>query len=195
VASTSLPIEVRLAGWTALVLDSISVNSKESVMNKVLATSVLALVTCSGTLARSEAPDEAVLTEMKKCAVCKVMALKPELMAHMTWETHKIDNGMLCLASVPKEYAKDFWALHEKMMQNVAKVKSDLQQGKEAALCSFCESMGELEKAGAKQQVIKTKSGAVSLITSTDPKIVTTIHEHADKAIEEQRKLQQTASN
>jgi hypothetical protein len=167
------------------------VKTKESAMNKVLATAVVALVACFTALSLAEAPDEKLLAEMKKCTVCKTMAENPELLEQMTWETHKIENGMLCVASVPKQYAKEFATLYDKMMQSVAKVKADSQQGKTTALCSFCESMGELNKAGAKQQEIKTGTGAISLITSMDPEVVRKIHAHADKAIAEQKKLQQ----
>jgi hypothetical protein len=167
------------------------VTAKELLMNRILGTAFLALVSPFVASVGAEAPDEALLAEMKKCAVCQVMAEKPALMEHMTWETHKIDNGMLCIASVPKEHAKEFASLHAKLMQNVAKVKADLKQGEAVQLCSFCESMGELEKAGATQQVIDTATGAITLVTSTDPELVEKIHEQADKAIAEQKKLRQ----
>ena len=163
-------------------------------MNKVLATAFLTLSASFTAVAFAQAPDEAQLAEMKKCAVCQVMAQHPEIMEHMTWETHKIDNGMLCLATVPKEQAKEFASLHAKMMQNVAKVKADLKQGKEVELCSFCRAMADLEKAGAKQQVIDTATGAISLVTSTDPEVVKQIHAQADEVIAEQKKLQQKPS-
>jgi hypothetical protein len=130
-----------------------------------------------------------MLAEMKKCAVCKYMAANPELMRNMTWETHKIDNGMLCLTTVPKEMKKEFDAVSEKMMQAIDEVKAGAEQGKEVALCSFCASMGELMKANAKQQHIETATGAIHLCTSDDPAVVKKIHAMADKAIAEQKKM------
>jgi hypothetical protein len=160
-------------------------------MNRILGTTFLALLSpCVASLG-ADAANDALLAEMKKCAVCRAMAEKPDLMEHMTWETHKIDNGMLCVANVPKEHAKEFANLHAKMMQNVAKVKADLREGKAVQLCSFCQSMGDLEKSGAKQQVIDTATGSITLVTSTDPEVVKKIHEQADRVIAEQKKLQQ----
>jgi hypothetical protein len=43
----------------------------------------------------AEDPTEKIIAEMKKCAVCKNLAEDPELMKNMSWETDKIDNGML----------------------------------------------------------------------------------------------------
>jgi hypothetical protein len=132
---------------------------------------------------------------MKRCEVCKVLAEKPVLMEHMRWETHKIDNGMLCVASVSEEHKKDFDAAHKKMMQCIAKVTADQKAGKKVQLCSFCVGMGDLMKAGAKQQEINTATGAISLITSSDPATVEKIHAQADKAIAEQKKLEQHDQN
>ena len=47
-----------------------------------------------------------------KMHVCKAMAAKPELMKSMTWETHKIANGMLSVASVPKIMTADQGTAH-----------------------------------------------------------------------------------
>jgi hypothetical protein len=115
----------------------------------------------------------------------------------MTWETHKIDSGMLCLTTVPMELKKEFDSVSAKMMQAIEKVKAAEKQGTEAELCHFCVSMGELMKLNAKQQHIETQTGAIHLCTSDDPAVVKTIHAIADKVIAEQKKMkepQRTAS-
>jgi hypothetical protein len=155
-------------------------------------TAFLGLAACVAVLAYAESPKEDFLAEMKKCAVCNVMVDKPELMKDMTWETHKIENGMLCVASVPKELKKDFDAVHAEMTRRIEKVKADAQQGKHAELCGFCQGMGDLEKAGAKSQDVKTATGSIHLVTSNDPSIVAKIHAQADKAIAEQKKMQES---
>jgi hypothetical protein len=135
--------------------------------------------------------------EMEKCVVCKYIGENSELMREMTWETHKIDNGMLCLTTVPKELKKDFDAVSAKMMQAIEKVKADEEQGKEVELCHFCVAMGELMKLNAKQQHIETQTGAIHLCTSDDPAVVKKIHAMADKVIAEQKEMkeqQRTAS-
>src|SRR4026207_1517804 len=105
-------------------------------MRTVFTLAFLGLLACGAVMVTAELPNDALLAEMKKCAVCKAMAENPKLLSQMTWETHKIDDGMLCVSTVPKEMSKEFAAIHEKMMQNVAKVKSDAQSGKKVELCS-----------------------------------------------------------
>jgi hypothetical protein len=51
--------------------------------------------------------------------------------------------------------------------------------------------MGELMQANAKEQHIDTQVGAIHLITSNDPATVAKIHAVADKAIAEQKKMQE----
>jgi hypothetical protein len=75
-------------------------------------------------------------------------------------------------------------------MQAVEKVKADSQAGKEVELCRFCASIGELMKLNAKAQHITTATGEIHLFTSDDPAVVAKIHAHADKAIEEQKKME-----
>jgi hypothetical protein len=159
-------------------------------MRTVIAVAFLGLLACVVAVS-AEQQNDALLAEMKKCAICKEMAENPKLMSQVSWETHKIDNGALSVSTVPKESVKQMAALHEKMMKNVEKAKSDLQSGKKVEMCSFCEGMGELEKSGAKIQTIHTSTGAVSLITSPDPEVVKKIHAHADQAIAMQKKMQQ----
>jgi hypothetical protein len=144
-----------------------------------------------GQVQQSTDQQKNLLAEMEKCAVCKSMAENPALMREMTWETHKIDNGMLCLTTVPKEMKKEFDAVSAKMMQAIAKVKADETQGKEVELCHFCVTMGELMKLNAKQQHIETQTGAIHLCTSDDPAVVKKIHAMADKVIAEQKKMKQ----
>jgi len=132
---------------------------------------------------------EKMVTEMQKCEICKHLAEKPELMKNMIWETHKIDDGMLCLTTVAKDQRKEFEAVSEKMLRSIEQVKSDAKEGKEVQLCSYCSSIGELMKSGAKQQHIKTRTGDIFMVTSDDPAVVKKIHEVADHAIAVQKQI------
>lgn len=126
--------------------------------------------------------------EFKNCAVCKSMA-KPGLMDHMTFETHKIDNGMLCVATVDKDHVKEFETAHKELMANAAKAEADQKAGKEVKLCGFCQGVSELMKAGVKHQEVPTARGAVTLFTSDNPSVVSQIHQHADQAIAMQKEM------
>src|SRR5262245_36090360 len=165
-------------------------------MKAIVSSTVLGLTVSWSCLAfgqakQSNSQQDNMLAEMQKCAVCKYMAAKPELLKDMIWETHKIDNGMLCLTSVPKEMKKQFVEVSDKMMQAIEQVKAEQKQGKSVELCSFCVAMGDLMKLPTKQQHIETATGAIHLVTSDDPTVVKKIHAVADKAIAEQKKMQE----
>ena len=160
-------------------------------MKTIISLAALGLAVGWSSAAVAQNEEHSFAEEMQKCAVCKYMAENPELMKEMTWETHKIDNGMLCLTTVPKEMKKEFDTVSAKMMQAIAKLEADPTHAKEVQLCSFCRSMGELHKLNAKMQHIDTQTGAIHMSTSNDPAIVKKIHAMADKAIAEQKKMQQ----
>lgn len=158
-------------------------------MKPRIAFAALALVFSAAAVALSETAMEKMMAGMKNCEVCKSMADKPELMEHSSWESHKIDNGMLCVMTVPKDHLDEFKTVHTEMMQAIDKVKAEAAAGKPVQLCEFCHAMGDLEKAGAKHQEISTETGAISLMTSGDPAVVQQIHAAADKAIEMQKEM------
>jgi cell division FtsZ-interacting protein ZapD len=159
-------------------------------MKSRIALTLIATLTCCLTVAH--AISEAEITEsMEKCDVCKHIAAKHELMKNMTWETHKIDNGMLCVSTVPKEKKSEFDALAKEMTTAIEEVKAAKEQGQEVELCELCEGWAELIKAGAKEKEISLTNGSIHMITSDDPAVVAKIHAEADKAIEIQNQLAQ----
>jgi hypothetical protein len=166
---------------------------KEQKMKKTFfAVTTVALASSLASLVIAAAQDEAAMkAEMEKCAVCKNLAANPELMNAMTWETHKIDNGMLCVSTVPKEKKSEFDALNAKMKASIEQVKADEQQGKTPELCELCKDMGDLLKAGAKEKEIALSNGSIHMLTSDDPAVVAKIHASADKAIDMQKQIAQ----
>ena len=166
-------------------------------MKAIYSLAMLGLAVAWGSSVFAEDAGDKMVAEMKKCDVCKNLTDNMELMISMGWETHKIDNGMLSLTTVPKDKKKDFDKVNTKMRRAIDQVKSDVKAGKEVHLCSFCSEMAQLMKAGAKEQHIETESGEIELCTSDDPAVVKKIHELADKAIAIQKQIaesQKTAS-
>jgi hypothetical protein len=152
----------------------------------------LALVVASASSAvAANDTEEAMMEGMKKCAVCKHLTDNPELMKNMTWETHKIDNGMLCVTTAPKEQRENFVNLNEKMHAEIEKVKADQKSGKEVQLCDMCADMGKLVEAGANEKEIQIPNGSIHMLTSSDPAVVAKIHANADKAISMQKQMAQ----
>ncbi len=156
-------------------------------MKTIVSLAVLGLAVAGSRSVFAEDATDKMVAEMKKCAVCKNLAEDPELMKNMSWETHKIDNGMLSVSSVPKGMKKEYDEVSEKMHHAIEQVSADAKAGKPVQLCNFCSSMSELMKAGAKEQHIETSSGSIDLCTSDDPAVVKKIHEIADKAIAMQK--------
>tara|TARA_R110002049_G_scaffold2750_4_gene21989 strand:+ start:172619 stop:173104 length:486 start_codon:yes stop_codon:yes gene_type:complete len=119
--------------------------------------------------------------DMQNCEICKHMSKHMDVMQNVTWETHKIESGLLSASVVPKEHRQMVDAIH-KNMQASAKL---FETGKDMQLCGFCNSHMALKKSGAKEQEINTDFGMVSLLTSDDPDVVKQIHDHAEKTIKE----------
>jgi len=159
---------------------------------RILLAAIAGLVVCCAASAYAASSADSFDQQMQKCEVCKVMAAKPDLMKNMTWKTHKIDNGMLSVATVPKDKKGEFDAVHDQMMQNVEKVKAKQQQGQPVQLCEYCTAMSELMKAGANKQDIETETGDICLVTSNDAAVIQKIHALADKAIAEQLEMAQS---
>ncbi|QEG00133.1 hypothetical protein Mal15_42020 [Stieleria maiorica] len=123
--------------------------------------------------------------DLQKCSMCKLMGANMDMMAHVTWENHKIDNGALSASVIPKEYQDRMQQLHQKMKM----VEEKLDAGEKMPLCGHCASYGKLKMAGAKTQEIETDFGMIALFTSNDPEVVKQIHAHTDKTNAEFKKF------
>jgi hypothetical protein len=155
-------------------------------------TSIALVVSMAALVSAASNDQAAIMAGMQKCDMCKHIAANPELMQNMTWETHKIDNGMLCVSTVPKEKMSDFQALNAKMKSTMDKMKTDAAAGKQPELCALCEGMAELMKSDAvKEKEIQLTNGSIHMMTSDDPAIVAKIHAEADKAIDMQKQMAQ----
>lgn len=134
---------------------------------------------------------EQMMAEMATCEICSSMMEHPELMQSVEWETHKIDQGMLMVATVPKEHLEAFRKMSKQWEQAIEEVKAASSRGEEVELCTFCGEMGKLMQAGAKHQEVATKHGAVTLVTSDKPEVVKQIHALAEKSIELEKEMAQ----
>ena len=127
------------------------------------------------------AGEEKPFFDLENCAICKNLGAEEGLMDHIDWETHLLDNGALTVSYVPEEYKAAMARAHGKMMAVVQKMES----GESVHLCGFCTSYGALMTSGAQIKEFETKTGSISLMTSTDAKVVEMIHAHSNKTEEE----------
>ena len=123
--------------------------------------------------------------DLENCSMCKGMMAQEGLMENMTWDHYLTENGMMTVTTVAEGYEEKYQASHKTMMETVVKMKA----GEEMYLCGFCTRHSELAQAGVNKEHFSTKAGEVSLITSSDKKIVEEIHVFAQKTIDELAKM------
>jgi hypothetical protein len=124
--------------------------------------------------------------DMQNCPICKSMTAETGLMEHMTWNTYLTATGMMGVCNVDPKYKDAYMRANTKMMA----VVKDLEAGKDVGpLCGFCTSYTNLMKAGAKSETFPTASGDIMLLTSTDPAVIDQIHTHAQRTIDEYKKM------
>jgi hypothetical protein len=153
-------------------------------MKTYLALAFAGLAACAAVVHAGATAEQ--IAEMKDCTVCKVMAEDADLMKEMTWECHKIKDGMLCVATVPKDMKDKYAEIMKKMEATVETLPAKMQQGEDVKLCTFCSGMGELITAGANQETVETATGSICMVTSHDADVVAKIHAQAEKAMAEQ---------
>ncbi len=126
--------------------------------------------------------------DMANCDFCKPW-METGLMKEMSHEQLPIANGVLCISSVPEkrlaEYKKTS-ALMNEIGQKAAK-------GEPVKMCGSCAAMGSFFTRGAKMEEVWTKTGSVMLLTSSDPALVTEMHNWAKKNDEEFAKMMKPA--
>jgi len=119
--------------------------------------------------------------DIENCTFCKNLGQEEGLLDNIKWETHMIENGAVTLTQVPAEWEEAFERAEKHMSEAAAKMGS----GEPVHLCGFCQSYGKLMTSGVKMESFKSDVARVTLMTSTDEKVVQMIHEHAKKTIEE----------
>lgn len=122
-----------------------------------------------------------------KCDICQPIAKHEAMMMSMKWECHKLDNGMLMVTVLPESQVSEFKKAAKEMNGFIAKLEKGLVKPK--ALCGFCSAFGDLKMAGAKVQKLDTQFGDITIVTATDQAIIKQIHAHADRTVEETKKM------
>ena len=152
--------------------------------NRAIIYTLLALVAMVSTGTAGD--EEIAWFDMDTCSICRSFAAEEGLMDHMEWDAQLISNGMFTIAMVQPEYREAFARAAEKMQAVISKLES----GEQMHLCGFCMSYGSLMQAGAKVEEFDTKAGHVSLITSSNPEVVTLIHAHGQRTLDEAEKME-----
>lgn len=126
--------------------------------------------------------------DMENCEMCKPMASSEGLMENLTWEQHKISNGVLSTCTVDAEYMDAYKKADAAMMANGEK----LMAGEKLQLCGSCGALNMIFAKGLKYENVETKNGGITLFTSDDPEVVAEVHKWADKNDEEMAKMMES---
>ncbi len=131
--------------------------------------------------------------DLENCEFCKNLLTDPELLHHMTWETHKIENGMMNISTVAHGYEKSYKACNTAMES----LGTDMMSGKvnpmEVKMCGSCAAFGQLMMAGVKMENIDGEAADIALMTSDDPAMVAKLHEYADRNNKEMAEMMASA--
>jgi len=113
--------------------------------------------------------------EMAKCTVCKHMAAHMDEMGPMKMESVQMNNGLALMHSVEPAKADVFHKAAGEMAEAGGACMTMTDAQAKEQLCSFCQDMRGVMKAGAKMSSGMTKTGDLMVITSDDPAVQTKI--------------------
>jgi len=123
--------------------------------------------------------------DMENCVFCRNLVADPELLSHSRWETLPIEDGLMTVMTVEPEYAASLAKAGAAMEATAAKVHGGELNMAEVRMCGFCQAYGQLMMAGVKTETVKGTVAEVTLLRSTDPKMVAQMHEMARRNTEE----------
>ena len=119
--------------------------------------------------------------DLQNCVFCENLLKDPDLLPHMTWESHKFAGGMVQIFTVPAEH-KESYVNAMKAMETIG---NDLMSGKTnpmaTKMCGSCAAYGQLMMAGATSEYVPGDAADVAIVTADDPALVAKIHEYCDR--------------
>lgn len=137
----------------------------------------------------SATADEKPWFDMENCSFCKTLTAEPGLMDNMTREYHNISNGALGLTMVTPEFREAYLTAQKKMEElgkELAAGSADVQ------MCGFCEAYSGLMMLGAKPEVIETRAGWITLLTSDKPEVIEKIQQMSKRTMDEMAKMRKS---
>jgi hypothetical protein len=131
-------------------------------------------------------PVEKPWFDMPNCGFCKHL-LTDGLIDHLDWQNHVVATGMMSVTTVEPGW-EDKYKVCMAAMEETGK---KMMAGEQVPMCGFCTSYGALYATGKITfEEFETKTGDVTLVTSTDPEIIAMIQQHAQRTIDEFAKME-----
>ncbi len=123
--------------------------------------------------------------DMSSCEMCKTLAAHKGLMDNMTVERHNIENGVVTVCTVREPYMKAY----KEASKDMEAVGARLEKGEKVHLCKMCSSLNSMFTQGLKYEIVPTKHGSVTLMTSSDPDVIDEVQQWATRSNEEMKTL------
>lgn len=150
-------------------------------MKKFISIAALCLLVLAVTAVGEERP----WMDMKNCDFCKAFTAEKGLMEHMTKEYHAIASGVAMVTYVDKEYKEAFG----RSMASCNAIAESMKKGEKHNTCQYCETYGSFMQAGSKQDDFTSHDAMVTVFSSTDPAVVTKMHDWAKKTNDAMAKM------
>ncbi len=123
--------------------------------------------------------------DMQNCEMCKPLMESKGLMEHMTWEHHKVSNGMVSITKVDQDYVD----LYKKAQKKVNAVGEKWMRGEPVYVCNMCENIGSILRSGAISDMVESGNTFIRVTASADPGIIERIHGWADRTNKEMQAM------
>jgi hypothetical protein len=124
---------------------------------------------------------ETMKAEMAKCSVCKHMGAHLDEIGPMQMEVVRLDNGVAIVHSVPAAKADVYHKASVEMKEAGQACMTMTDEQAKTQLCSFCQELRGISKAGGKVSAGTTKNGDILVVTADDPAVQARITALASK--------------
>lgn len=137
----------------------------------------LVVVTCAAAWAGDPAKKtaakgtDAMMAEMAKCSVCKNMVSALPEIGPMQIDVVRLNNGAAIMHTVQPAKADVYHKAHAATAKAGEACMTMTDEQAKTQLCSHCQEMRGIMKAGATMSTGTTKNGDLMVLTSNDPAV------------------------
>ena len=119
------------------------------------------------------------------CYYCQPLMETEGMLEHCTWESHKIENGVLDVTTVEPGWEEAYEKAHQEMTDRW----NAFDPANPQKMCGMCQAFVAAWDESIQMQDIKTMHGHVMLTTSPKPEVVKKLHMIADRTTKEMKKM------
>lgn len=123
--------------------------------------------------------------DMENCVFCQNLTNQPGLLEHARWESLPISDGMMTVMTVEPAYADAMAKASAAMEATAARMHSGQMDMSKVKMCGMCQAYGGVMMAGVQPEMVKGQVAEITLMRSTDPKVVEKLHEMARRSTDE----------